>query len=334
MSLSIIHVRKEKFRMKDSKNTILQQIGNTPLISLKNITQGEDFNIFAKAEFLNPSGSIKDRIALRMIEGAEKNGYIRKGGIIVEASTGNTAIALSFVGTFKGYKVIIFMPEKTANNERIETVKKYGAEVRVLPLDPKGENNLYDASIHGGYYEIPGRIMAKKMEKQPDIWWARQFSNPDNVSAHKEGTGNEIDKQMKDKIDAVVASIGTGGTFLGLAQALKKHSPLLISVEPAGHPMLYNKLEKYPLIKGVTDGIVFDIVQSELVNEAIAINDEDAISMTRRLIKEEGLFCGISSGANVAAAMVIGRKMPNCRNIVTVLPDSYNRYLNAEHYVT
>lgn len=320
--------------MKNSKSTILQQIGNTPLISLKNITHGEDFNIFAKAEFLNPSGSIKDRIALRMIEGAEKNGCLRKGGIIVEASTGNTAIALSFVGTFKGYKVIIFMPEKTASSERIGIAKKYGADVRVLPLDPKGGDNLYDASIHGGYYEIPGRIMARKMEKQPDIWWARQFSNLDNVAAHKEGTGSEIDKQMKDKIDAVVASIGTGGTLLGLAQALKKHSPLLISVEPASHPMLYNNLKKYPLIKGITDGIVYNIVQNDLVDKAITINDEEAIFMTNRLIKEEGLFCGISSGANVAAAMAIGKEMSNCRNIVTVLPDSYNRYLNAEHYVT
>ena len=320
--------------MKNSKNTILEQIGNTPLIPLNNITRGEDFNIFAKAEFLNPSGSIKDRIALRMIEGAERNGCLQKGGTIVEASTGNTAIALSFVGTYMDYKVIIFMPEKTANNERIEIVRKYGAEVRVLPLDPKGENDLYDASIHGGFYEIPGRIMAKDMENQPEIWWARQFSNPNNVAAHEEGTGGEILKQMKNKIDAFVASIGTGGTFMGIAKALKKHSPLLVSVEPSGHPMLRNKLEKYPLIKGVTDGIVYDVVKDEMVDEAMEINDKEAISMTRRLIKEEGLFCGISSGANVAVAMAMGRKNPNCKNIVTVLPDSHNRYINAEHYVT
>ncbi len=319
---------------KSNNNSILQQIGNTPLVHLKKITQGEDFNIYAKVEFLNPSGSIKDRIALRMIEGAEKSGFIRNGGTILEASTGNTAIALSFVGTLKGYKVIIFMPERTANKERIDIVKKFGGEVQVLSLDKINKNSLFDTSIHGGYYEIPGRLMAKKMEKQPDIWWARQFSNPDNVAAHREGTGREIDEQLQEKIDAVVVSVGTGGTFLGLYQSLKKHSPLFVSVEPAGHPMIYNKLKTYPFIKDITDGIVYEIVNGNYVDEAIEIEDSEAIMMTRRLIKEEGLFCGVSSGANVSAALKIGKKAKNFKNIVTVLPDSYNRYISTEHYVT
>ena len=172
------------------------------------------------------------------------------------------------------------------------------------------------------------------MEKQPDIWWARQFSNPDNVAAHRDGTGKEIDEQMSSKIDAVVASIGTGGTFLGLAQALEKHSPLLIAVEPAGHSMVSTKLKNYPTIKGITDGIVYDIVQKDVLDKVVAMNDEEAIAMTRRLIKEEGLFCGISSGANVAAAMRIGRQRSNCKRIITVLPDSYYRYLTNEHYIT
>jgi len=318
----------------DFKNTILQHIGNTPLISLKNITRGEEFEIFAKAEFLNPSGSLKDRIAIRMIGGAEKSGCLKKGGTIIEASTGNTAIALSFVGTLKGYKVIIFIPEKTASKERIEILKKYGADVRTVSLVPKGEDELYDASVHGGFYEIPGRMMCRDMEKQPDIWWARQFSNPDNVAAHRDGTGKEIDEQMSGKIDAVVASIGTGGTFLGLAQALEKHSPLLIAVEPTGHPMVSAKLKNYPIIEGITDGIVYDIVQKDLLDKVLVINDEEAIAMTRRLIREEGLFCGISSGANVAAAMRIGREISNCKRIITVLPDSYYRYLTSEHYTT
>jgi len=318
----------------DIKNTILQHIGNTPLILLKNITRGEEFEIFAKAEFLNPSGSLKDRIAIRMIGGAEKSGCLKKGGTIIEASTGNTAIALSFVGTLKGYKVIIFIPEKTASKERIEILKKYGADVRTVSLVPKGENKLYDASVHGGFYEIPGRMMCRDMEKQPDIWWARQFSNPDNVAAHRDGTGKEIDEQMSDKIDAVVASIGTGGTFLGLAQALEKHSPLLIAVEPTGHPMVSAKLKNYPIIEGITDGIVYDIVQKDLLDKVLVINDEEAIAMTRRLIREEGLFCGISSGANVVAAMRIGREISNCKRIITVLPDSYYRYLTIEHYTT
>jgi len=320
--------------IEDFKNTILQHIGNTPLIPLKNITRGEEFEIFAKAEFLNPSGSLKDRIAIRMIGGAEKSGCLKKGGTIIEASTGNTAIALSFVGALKGYKVIIFVPEKTASKERMEILKKYGADVRTVSIVPKGEDELYDASVHGGFYEIPGRMMCRDMEKQPDIWWARQFSNPDNVAAHREGTGKEIDEQMSSKIDAVVASIGTGGTFLGFAQALKKHSPLLIAVELAGDPMVSTKLKNYPFIEGITDGIVYDIVQKELLDKVEVINDEEAIAMTRRLIREEGLFCGISSGANVAAAMRIGREISNCKGIITVLPDSYYRYLTSEHYIT
>jgi len=316
------------------KNTILEHIGNTPLISLKNITRGEEFEIFAKAEFLNPSGSLKDRIAIRMISEAEKSGCLKKGGTIIEASTGNTAIALSFVGTLKGYKVIIFVPEKTASKERMEILKKYGADVRTVSLVPKGKDELYDASVHGGFYEIPGRMMCRDMEKQPDIWWARQFSNPDNVAAHRDGTGKEIDEQMSNKIDAVVVSIGTGGTFLGLAQALEKHSPLLIAVEPAGDPMVSTKFKNYPIIEGITDGIVYDIVKKNLLDKVVVINDEEAIAMTTRLIREEGLFCGISSGANVVAAMRIGREISNCKGIITVLPDSYYRYLTSGHYIT
>lgn len=318
----------------DFKNTILQHIGNTPLISLKNITRGEEFEIFAKAEFLNPSGSLKDRIAIRMVSGAEKSGRLKRGGTIIEASTGNTAIALSFVGTLKGYKVIIFIPKKTASKERVEIIKRYGAEVRIAPAPLKDKNEPHDVGVHGGFYEIPGRIICRGMEKQPDIWWARQFSNPNNVAAHRDGTGKEIDRQLGSKIDAVVASIGTGGTFLGLAQALKRYSPLLIAVEPAGHPMVSTKFKNYPIIRGITDGIAYDIVQKDLPDKVIVINDEEAIAMTRRLIREEGLFCGISSGANVAAAMRIGRETVNCKKIVTILADSYDRYISSEHYVT
>ena len=315
--------------------TSLELIGNTALIRLRKITKKEDFDIFAKAEFLNPSGSIKDRIALRMIEEAEKEGCLRPAGTIVEASTGNTAIALAFVGACKGYKVLILIPEQTASKERTSIIAKYGAEIRKVSVDSIAGTEIGDASIHGGFYEIPGRIMARDMEDQPNIWWARQFSNPNNAAAHRDGTGGEILAQMDgERVDAVVASVGTGGTLVGLAEALQESSPLVVAVEPAGHPMLSSGLANYPLIEGITDGFMHQIVKDNLADRILTLEDSQAIEMTHRLIKEEGLLCGISSGANVQAALMMGREIKDCRSIVTVLPDSYTRYLTAEHYVT
>jgi len=311
---------------------VLNMIGNTPLIHLKRVTREEKFDIFAKAEFVNPSGSLKDRIALRMIAEAEQDGSIRTGGTIVEASTGNTAIALAMVGAYEGYKVVILMPEKTASQERISIVEKFGAEVKKTSVD----NDGIDESLHGGFYEIPGRILAREMESKPDIWWTRQFSNPFNAIAHREGTGAEIVEQVGRRIDAVVVSVGTGGTLLGLTEALRVDSPSLkvVAVEPAGHPMLAQKLESYPLIEGITDGFVFQIMREKIADHVITVTDGEAVEMTNRLVREEGLFCGISSGANVHASLLIGRSNPSCKTIVTVLPDSHNRYLQMPHYIT
>jgi len=314
---------------------ILGAIGNTPLVRLRNITRNKGFEIFAKPEFLNPSGSIKDRIASRMIEQAEEQGSLRPGGTIIEASTGNTATALAMIGGYKGYKVLILIPERVASRDRVDIITKFGADIRRVPLNFGPSGQAQDASVHGGFYEIPGRIMARKTEDQPKIWWARQFSNPANVAAHREGTGREILKQMGRKgIDAIVASVGTGGTLVGLAEALREFSPLVVAVEPAGHPMLSRGLSKYPLIEGITDGFVYDILHKGLADKIVTVEDSTAIQMTHRLIREEGLFAGISSGANLYAAITIGDEMPGCRNIVTILPDSYSRYLTTEHYVT
>jgi len=270
-----------------------------------------------------------------MIEEAEKDGCLKPGGTIVEASTGNTATALAFVGACRGYKVLILIPEQTANEERISIITKFGAETRKTSLDSMAGTEVGDASIHGGFYEIPGRILARDMEDQPNIWWARQFCNPDNAAAHRDGTGGEILAQMDgERVDAVVASVGTGGTLVGLAEALQESSPLVVAVEPAGHPMLSSGLADYPLIEGITDGFMHAIVRDNLADRMLALEDSQAIKMTHRLIREEGLFCGISSGANVLAALMMGRETKNCQSIVTVLPDSYTRYLTAEHYVT
>ena len=187
---------------------ILDLIGSTPIKSLDAICRGFNFNIWAKLENMNPSGSLKDRMALEMIDDAERNGRLKEGYTIIESSSGNTAIALSFVGGMRGYKRIIFMPAIMAN-EKVEIIKRYGAEIRLVKV---GED-VKDSSVHGSYVEVPGRMMCKEMEeKTSNVWWARQFSNPANYRAHMK-LGEEILTQLGSKMDAFVASVGTGGTL-------------------------------------------------------------------------------------------------------------------------
>jgi cysteine synthase A len=294
-------------------------------------SMGKPLNSFlwAKLENFNPSGSIKDRIALQMIEDAEKKGDLKKEDTIIESSSGNTAIALSFVGGLKGYKRIIFMPKIMAN-EKVEMIKRYGAEIRLVDV---GED-VKDGSVHGSYVEVPGRMMCKKMEENmPNVWWARQFSNPSNYTAHMK-LGEEILSQCGDKIDAFVASVGTGGTLFGVAKVLKTKIPRvqIIAVEPAECP--YVTLTNFKIIEGVTGGILKEILESKVVDKILKITDQDAIEMTHRLIQEEGLFVGISAGANVLGASKVARDIGPGSNVVTVLPDRGDRYITSEHYVT
>jgi cysteine synthase A len=264
-----------------------------------------------------------------MIEDAEKSGNLRKGDTIIESSSGNTAIALSFVGGLKGYKRIIFMPKIMAN-EKVEMIKRYGSEIRLVEV---GED-VKDGSVHGSYVEVPGRIMCKKMEEStPHVWWARQFSNPSNYKAHRK-LGEEILSEFGEKIDAFVASVGTGGTLFGVAQVLKAKIPhvRIIAVEPAECP--YVTLTNFKIIEGVTGGILKEILDSKLVDSILKVTDQEAIAMTHRLIQEEGLFVGISSGANVFAALKIGQEMGPGSTVLTVMPDRGDRYITSEHYVT
>jgi cysteine synthase A len=308
---------------------MLDLIGNTPVKRLDSIGKPFQVLLWVKLENLNPSGSIKDRIVLQMIEDAEKSGNLRKGDTIIESSSGNTAIALSFVGGLKGYKRIIFMPKIMAN-EKVEMIKRYGSEIRLVEV---GED-VKDGSVHGSYVEVPGRIMCKKMEEStPHVWWARQFSNPSNYKAHRK-LGEEILSEFGEKIDAFVASVGTGGTLFGVAQVLKAKIPhvRIIAVEPAECP--YVTLTNFKIIEGVTGGILKEILDSKLVDSILKVTDQEAIAMTHRLIREEGLFVGISSGANVFAALKIGKEMGPGSNVLTVMPDRGDRYITSEHYVT
>lgn len=308
---------------------ILDLIGNTPIKRLDSIGKDLGVNIWAKLEYLNPSGSLKDRIALEMIEDAEKNGDLKEGYTILESSSGNTAIALSFVGGLKGYKRMIFMPKIMAN-EKVEMIKRYGAEIRLVDVG----DDVDGSSVHGSYVEVPGRVMCKKMEETtPKTWWARQFSNPSNYKAHM-NLGQEILTQLDNQIDTFVASVGTGGTLFGVSQTLKKVNPQvnIIGVEP--EECSYVTLTNFEVIPGITGGILQEILDSQLVDEVIKVSDQEAIAMTHRLVHEEGLFVGVSAGANVLTALNLARNMAGVGNVVTVLPDRGDRYITSEHYIT
>jgi len=332
--------------------TVLDRIGNTPLVRLSRLTRECDFDVYIKLEYLNPSGSLKDRIALRMIEQAERKGLIEPGkSTIVEATTGNTGIAMSLVAAVKGYKLILFAPNETSEHERLAIMKAYGAEVRLIDVSQTSKEFSFlpkviqnERSVHGGYVEFIPRKLCKQMEaEQKNVWWARQFSSPDNVGAHEFTTGVEIIEQMRGlNLRLFAASVGTGGTVAGVSKALRKeYSGIkVVALEPAGHPILSGGGEI--VVEDVTDGIEHELDMqgtgqpNALLDSVEMIENLQAIRMAKRLCSEEGLFCGVSSGANVFGAIDAGKKMGLGRGdcVVTVAPDSRDRYLTEMRYIT
>ena len=312
---------------------ILDTIGNTPLVKLgARLAENAQSAIWLKMEYVNPSGSLKDRIALKMIEEAEAKGLLKPGATILESSTGNTGIALSFVGVQKGYKVVIYetTPGKIGQEKR-KIMKGYGADVRSLP--PEELQKMKERSVAGAEVELPGRQMCLELEKShPDYWWARQFSNPANARAHHQ-TALEILEQRKGKVDTFIASIGTGGTLMGVAEILKKENPRtrVIGLYPASSQTPIVPGKPYPRSE-ISGGLIADMLQRNLVDEVIPVGDREAVEMTHRLWKE-GFFAGVSSGANLLVALREAREGKG-ENIVTVLCDSADRYFTEEHYVT
>lgn len=324
-------------------DSMLDLIGEIPLVRLNRVGKETGVEILVKPEFLNPSGSIKDRIAKLMIQEAEEKGMLKEGGTIIEATTGNTGTALAFVAAVKGYKMRAFSPTMVANKSRMSIMMAYGCEMEAISIDSyeakrtgNSSTDSSDTSVHGGHVELLPRQVCLDLEKEdPSLWWARQFSNPNNVTAHRDGTAGEILEKTNGQLDAFVASVGTGGTILGVAQALKKHNPkiLIIGVEPSGKAMMGDP-DDYPIIPGISDGIIPQIFASKLVDQVYSVNDHDAIDMAHQLTQREGIFCGISSGANVVACLRLAKEIGAGKRIVTVLPDSRDRYLEVEKYTT
>ena len=289
-------------------NNILDLIGNTPTIQLR----GE--KVFAKTEFLNPGGSIKDRVALAMIEGAEHNGGLKKGSTIVEPTSGNTGIGIALVGRLKGYRVKIVMPENMSE-ERKKLIKTLGAELVITPSQD---------GIRGAV-----ECVTEMALKDSRIFVPQQFENPDNPRVHYEKTATELWKQMRGDIDCFVAGVGSGGTLQGVGKFLKDHNPKvkIVAVEPKNVSALLGHEPGLHQIQGIGDGFVPDVLERSLIDEIVEVTDEDAIKTTRQLCKDYGLLVGISSGANVWAARELSHIIRG--NITTVLPDRAERYFST-----
>ncbi|HNZ03956.1 MAG TPA: cysteine synthase A [Myxococcota bacterium] len=296
--------------MHDKPERILDLIGNTPILEIPGFALG---NVYAKAEFLNAGGSVKDRIAKHMIEQAEKSGALRPGMTIIEATSGNTGIGITMVGVQKGYRVIIVMPENMSD-ERKKIIRALGGELVLTPAD---------ASINGS-----NERAAELMAEIPDHFNPGQFTNPDNPDAHYTTTGPEIWRQMGGKVDVFVAGVGSGGTLMGCGRYLREQNPKvqIIAVEPRNNTALLSKEPGFHVIQGIGDGFVPAIVDRSYIDMVMTVSDEDAIDTARRLAKEQGILVGTSSGANVwvAAHFANGRS-----NVVTVLADRAERYFST-----
>jgi len=297
-------------------NNISQTVGKTPLVKLNNIVDEDSAEILVKVEFFNPSSSVKDRASLYMIEGAEKEGILKKGGTIIEPTSGNTGVGLAMIGAAKGYKVILVMPD-TMSVERRKLMEAYGAQI-ILTEGAKGMS----ASVE----------LAEKLARENNYFMPNQFANKYNLLAHYETTGIEILEDTGGQLDAFVAGVGTGGTISGAGKRLKEHNKdiILVAVQPAKSPVLTGGAPSGHKIQGIGANFVPEIFDNDIVDEILSIDEEIAYTYARRMAKEEGILCGISAGGNVAAASIIAKRLGKGKRVVTVLPDTGERYLSTD----
>lgn len=302
-------------------NNVLEAMGNTPLIKLQKIVPAGSAQVLVKYEGVNIGGSIKTRTAYSMITEAEKAGIITKDTIIVEPTSGNQGIGLSLIGAVKGYKVVIVMPD-SVSEERRKLVKAYGAELILV----------HDDGDIGKCIEECLATAIRMSEEDERVWVPQQFVNPDNPKIHRSTTAKEILEQAECKIDGFCSGVGTGGTLTGIGEVLKEHNPdiKIWAVEPENAAILSGGSIGTHLQMGIGDGIIPDNLNLEIFSETAIVTDEEAINTSKRLIREEGILCGISSGTNVAAALRMAELLGEGKTVVTVLPDTGERYFSTE----
>ena len=298
-------------------NSVLELIGNTPLVKLRNVTKGIACTVAAKVESFNPGGSVKDRPALKMLEAAEKSGQLKPGGTIIEPTSGNTGTGLAIAAAIKGYRCILVMPDKMAP-EKFALLRAYGAEVVTVPT--------VGANSPESYYSVANRLT----EEIPGAFQPNQFNNPLNPQAHYDSTGPEIWRQTEGKVDVFVAGIGTGGTISGNARYLKEKNPglLVVGADPEGSIYNPGSLPKPYQVEGVGEDFLPRTVNLKIVDRIITVSDRDSFLMTRRLGREEGLLVGGSSGMAVHAALEVARELPAGKLVVVILPDHGRGYLS------
>ena len=304
-------------RDKKIADTVLDIVGGTPMVRLNRVVPSGSAEVLGKVESMNPAGSVKDRIALNMIETAELEGRLTPGDTIVEPTSGNTGIGLAMVSAVKGYRLIVTMPEDMSLARR-DLLARYGAEVMLTP------------AIEG----MTGAVFAAQelLASHPSYFMPQQFENPANPDIHRKTTALEILEATDGKFDALVLGVGTGGTITGVGEVVRERVPglLIVAVEPTRSPVLQGGRAGVHAIQGIGASFVPNILNREIYDEIIAIGDDDAIEMSRRLCREEGLLVGISAGANVVASLRVAKRLGEGKRVVTVLPDTGERYLTME----
>jgi len=295
--------------------TVLELIGDTPMIEIPSTLSP---TVYAKAEFLNPGGSVKDRVAKHLIECAEKEGQLKPDTIIVEATSGNTGIGVALVGRLKHYRVVIVMPE-SMSEERKKIIRALGAELVPTPAKK---------SIRGAVDKA-----AELIARNDNIWHVNQFGNPHNPEVHYLTTGPEIWEQMEGQVHAFVAGVGSGGTLQGVGKFLKEKNPeiKLVAVEPEGASALLNEpgLHRIHQIQGIGDGFIPDVLDTSQINDVLTVSDDDAVYATRQLARKHGLLVGTSSGANFWAAQKVAEDIGDGARVVTIMPDRAERYFST-----